>query len=526
VHFFRWKTPHERHMLSNMLTLWLLGILATLVLGIYFYATRYFKFWKRLGVPYVTPYPLVGSLKDVAFQKSNIGEFLKDVYKEHKGFRYVGFYSFDQPAIVVRDLDLIKNVLVKDSHNFADHLLAMDEDLDPLGSKNLFTMKGPKWRHMRVNLSPTFTSGKMKNMFALVEQCGQQFDKYLENSVAQSSTVDMKNATSKFTIDVICSCAFGIESNSLKNPNAEFTHQLKKTFEFDTLRSLKATVAVFSPGLLKVLRMKLFENSMYDFIRDAVWNTINYREKNGISRKDFLDILRELRKKADNLKSDDPLYNLEDDYYVAQAFSFFTAGFETSSTTMSFALYELALQQEIQKRLREEICEVLHKHNNQVTYEALQEMKYLDMVVNETLRKYPVLPFLDRKNIRSQEIPAPSGEGRTTIPAGIGVYIPLLGLHYDPEYYPEPEKFDPERFTDENKQSRPNYTHMPFGDGPRTCIGMRFGLMQTKTGLTHILSRYQVEPCKETQIPLEFDKKSFLMSSKGGIHLKLNKTTI
>ncbi|KAJ9594228.1 hypothetical protein L9F63_014388 [Diploptera punctata] len=509
-----------------MLTLWLLGILASLVVGIYFYATRNFKFWKRLGVPYVSPYPVVGSLKDVAFQKSAIGEFLKDIYSEYKGLRYVGFYSLDQPAIVARDLDLIRSVLVKDFNNYADHFVELDQDLDPLGSKGLFAMKGPKWRHMRMNLSPTFTSGKMKNMFSLVEQCGQQFAKYLEETVALGSTVDVKNATSKFTIDAICSCAFGIESNSLKNPNAEFPHQLKKTFEFDTLKSLKASIAIFSPALLKVLRVKVFESSTYDFIRDAVWNTISYREKNGISRKDFLDILRELRKRVENLKSDDPLYKLEDDYYAAQAYSFFTAGFETSSSTMTFALYELALHPEIQNKLREEICQVLQKHNNQVTYEAIQDMKYLDMVVSETLRKYPVLPFLDRKSIKSQEIPAPSGEGTITIPAGTGIYIPLLGIHYDPKYYPEPQKFNPERFTDENKQSRPNYTHMPFGEGPRTCIGMRFGLMQTKTGLTHILSRYQVEPCKETQIPLEFDKKNFLLSSKVGINLKFNKTTI
>ncbi|KAJ9594226.1 hypothetical protein L9F63_014386 [Diploptera punctata] len=495
-----------------MLTLWLLGALASLLFCIYVYTTRNFKFWKRLGVPYVIPYPLVGSLKDVAFQKKTIGEFLKDVYNEHKGLRFVGFYSFDQPAMLVRDLDLIKNVLVKDSHNFPDHLIAMDEDLDPLGSKNLIAMKGPKWKHMRMNLTPTFTSGKMKNMFSLVEECGQQFDKYLETSVAQSSTLDVKNATSKFTIDVICSCAFGIESNSLKNPKAEFTHQLKKTFEFDTLRSIKSTVAILSPGLLKVLRMKLFENSMYDFIRDAVWNTINYREKNGISRKDFLDILRELRKRAENLKSDDPLYNLEDDYYAAQAFTFFTAGFETSSTTMSFALYELIIHLTLRRRLH--------------TVYNKPRLPYYCLAAIQTLRKYPVLPFLDRKCAKSQEIPAPSGEGTITIPAGTGIYIPLLGIHYDPEYYPEPEKFNPERFTDENKQSRPNYTHMPFGEGPRNCIGMRFGLMQTKTGLIHILSRYEVEPSKETQIPLEFDKKSFLMSSKEGIHLKLNKVTI
>ena len=84
---------------------------------------------------------------------------------------------------------------------------------------------------------------------------------------------------------------------------------------------------------------------------------------------------------------------------------------------------------------------------------------------------FPVLPFLDRKCMSDYDMCAPTGKGTIRIPAGTGVYIPLLGLHYDPEYYPEPNKFDPERFSEENKQKRPNYTHMPFGEGPRLCIG-------------------------------------------------------
>ncbi|KAJ9594225.1 hypothetical protein L9F63_014385 [Diploptera punctata] len=506
-----------------MATLWLLGILVGLVSVIYFYATRTFKFWKRLGVSYVSPIPLFGSLKDVALQRTSIGHFLKTIYDEYKGQKYIGIYSFDQPAIVVLDNDLIKNVLVKDSQNFADHLISMDEKLDPLGSRNLFTLKGQKWKHMRMNLSPTFTSGKMKNMFLLVEQSALQFEKYLEKSVSRSAVVDVKNASQKFTIDVISSCAFGIDSNSLTDPNAELTHQLKKTMQFDTIRAIKATIGIFSPQLLKIFRMNLFETSSYDFIRETVWDIINYREKNGVARKDFLDTLRELRKKAENFKTDDPLYNLEDDYYIAQAFGFFTAGFETSATTMSFALYELALHPEIQNKLREEICQVLQKHNNQVTYEAIQDMKYLDMVVNGNILRYPILPFLDRKCKSDYEIPESSGKGMLTLPAGTGVYIPLLGIHYDPEYYPKPDMFDPERFTEENKRRRPNYTYMPFGEGPRNCLGMRFALMQTKTGLIHIFSNYEVAPCGETQIPLELDKKSFLLCSKGGISLALNK---
>jgi cytochrome P450 family 6 len=89
----------------------------------------------------------------------------------------------------------------------------------------------------------------------------------------------------------------------------------------------------------------------------------------------------------------------------------------------------------------------------------------------ETLRKYPILPFLDRMSCSDYELPAPTGNGTITLPAGIGVYIPTYALHHDPTYFPEPQKFDPDRFTEQNKQSRPNYTYIPFGEGPRMCIG-------------------------------------------------------
>ena len=89
----------------------------------------------------------------------------------------------------------------------------------------------------------------------------------------------------------------------------------------------------------------------------------------------------------------------------------------------------------------------------------------------ETLRMYPILPFLDRKCCSDYEIPAYKGTGTIRLPAGTGFYIPVLGPHFDPTYFPEPQKFDPDRFTEENKSSRPKYTYIPFGEGPRMCIG-------------------------------------------------------
>ena len=92
-------------------------------------------------------------------------------------------------------------------------------------------------------------------------------------------------------------------------------------------------------------------------------------------------------------------------------------------------------------------------------------------IFTETLRKRPVISFLERMCLHDYELPAPDGNGTIILPAGTGVYTSILGPHFDPMYFPEPEKFDPDRFTEENIRSRPNYTYLPFGEGPRMCIG-------------------------------------------------------
>ena len=92
-------------------------------------------------------------------------------------------------------------------------------------------------------------------------------------------------------------------------------------------------------------------------------------------------------------------------------------------------------------------------------------------LISETLRIYPVLGFLDRVCTRDYDLPGPSGKGTFTLKAGTSVFIPLMGIHNDPEYFPDPFKFDPERFTEDNKLNRHNYSYFPFGEGPRICIG-------------------------------------------------------
>ena len=146
---------------------------------------------------------------------------LENIYKELEGEKYGGTYSLTKPSFIFRDPDTIKNVLVKDFSSFHDRVLLLDEELEPL-TGNLFLLSGNRWRNLRVKLTPTFTSGKMKMMLQTVVDCGLELGSVLEKSASNEEVIEMKDILARFITDVISSCAFGIQCNCLKNPDVEF----------------------------------------------------------------------------------------------------------------------------------------------------------------------------------------------------------------------------------------------------------------------------------------------------------------
>nr|CAD7401805.1 unnamed protein product [Timema poppensis] len=522
---------------SVILDILLLSIAGTV--AFYFYFTRNFNYWKKRGVVFSNPTPLFGSLKDLFLQRDSMGGFLMKEYEKHAGQPYFGLFSIDKPAFVVRDLDVAKNILVKDFEVFQNRSISVDEQTDPLNAKGIIVQKGKKWRYIRMKLTPTFSSNKIKNMFCLVDAKAAELAEFVEQQSLKGNNISVKDISSGYTIDVLASCAFGVNANAINDGNGEFPKILRKIFEMKTIAIIKQTLVVFLPSLANFLKLKVSENVVDDFVRKTLWDVVGHREKNGIKRQDFVDLLMQLRKgetfleqtfndgtkvadqqERRSITNNDDVLNikLDDDDYVAQAHSFLIAGFHTSANTTSFALYELATQPDMQTRLRQEILDVLDKHGGKITHDALTEMTYLDMVVSETLRKYPILPFLDRMTLRDYKIPGTN----IVLEKGTSVFIPLLGFHNDPKYFPNPNEFNPERFTLENRKSIPNYAYMPFGEGPRKCIGMRFGLITVKTGLVHLLSKFEVRPCQQTLIPLVLDKTAAMLTTSDTLPLAFN----
>jgi cytochrome P450 family 6 len=196
---------------------------------------------------------------------------------------------------VLRDPDLIKEILVKGFNNFFNRNAQSNHKKDPL-SQNLFLLKGEPWKYLRMKMSPVFTTFRLKQMFPLINTCGKQLSEYIERS---DKLIETKEAAGKYATDVITTCAFGIESNCLLNSNAEFREFGRKIFKFSVYRSFEFMSAFMLPFVVKLMGITFFSSEATKFMRKTFWEAIQQREEKNIERHDFLELLIRLKNGED-----------------------------------------------------------------------------------------------------------------------------------------------------------------------------------------------------------------------------------
>ncbi|XP_055296697.1 uncharacterized protein LOC129565632 [Sitodiplosis mosellana] len=512
----------------DVVVVFLLGALTLL----YLFLKWKYSYWARTGFKTLPGFNyIVGHIKETALQKESITNVLLKLYKATDE-PYIGIYTLFRPALMIRDPKLAQAILIKDYLHFPDRGIHSNESYDPL-SGNLVALPFSKSKTLRGKLTPAFTSGKLKAMFPTLLDCGSMLQSYLKNLANKSELLDVREISASHATNVIASVAFGIDVDTISEPNNEFRVCGRKIFECTILNGIRKLINVVLPNLLDLLRIKSYDSSIERFIMSVVKMNLMYREQNNIVRKDFFQLLVQLRNSGtvqlDDqwetvIKTDEKHKEMTLNEIAAQTFVFFAAGFETSSSTLSFCLYELAKNPDIQRRVHEDIDNVLKEHDGNITYECMSEMKFLETCIEETLRKYPVASGLPRSCVKDYPIPGTNN----VIKKGAEVIIPVIGFHQDERYFADPEKFMPERFNaansaGKNQINRPFY---PFGDGPRNCIGMRLGKIQTLVGLVLMLQhfRYELdEKLKDRE--LKFDPRSLLLKPLDVINLQIFKRT-
>lgn len=351
-----------------------LTVVCLFAIWIKFYFRNAFKYWESRGVPCLKPEFFFGNVKGID-TSINIAHLLQNCYNQLKDKSpLVGFYVYSTPVAVVTSLDLAKIILVKDFNQLPDRLPAQVATKRPLNEHILF-LTGSRWKALRQKFTPIFSSSKMKFMFSTVKTVSTQFTESLNELIGNEGEIDMKELVCRYTTDVVGECAFGIECNSLKDPNAEFRVMGRQAINVPKHFVLLQYLAVRLNWLFKYLRPLFIRSEVMDFFLRTVQETVEYREKNGINRNDLIDILIKL-------KNDKTQGEISLNVIASQVFLFFLAGFETSSTTMAFALYELALQPDLQEKLRDEINKKYREcDDNELTYEAMCDLPYLDQII-------------------------------------------------------------------------------------------------------------------------------------------------
>ncbi|XP_020284873.1 cytochrome P450 4C1-like [Pseudomyrmex gracilis] len=368
----------------------------------------------------------------------------------------------------------------------------------PWMGNGLLLSSGSQWSHDRKLIGPTFYFSELIQFIEIFSEKSKILTKILERELETNPTkpIDVYPFLANAFLDIICEAAMGVniyaqESDSkyvlLAKKASEMAIQrfFRPWYTSDLLYFLtptgKENKAVLN-GLHEfsesIIRKRKIERSKTDYA-----NLNNTDNDNTIKRKKvFLDVLLD-----QNEKDDTPL---TDDEVRSQVDTFMFAGLDTSTITATWTLFCLGNNSEQQEKVHEELEKVFKTKDAPITMEKVSQLNYLENVIKESLRLYPSVPFISRKLIEDLKL------DNYVVPKDTIVEIPIVLVHRNPEIWPDPLKFDPDRFLPENSKNRSQYAYIPFGAGLRNCIGQKFALLELKVVLSSILRKWRIKSVK------------------------------
>ncbi|GLH16470.1 Cytochrome P450 6j1 [Gryllus bimaculatus] len=506
---------------------WLTICIAVIPL-IYLYLTWNYNYWKKRNVAFVKPQLIFGNYKEVFLQKRTVSEVMEDIYKKLDGKPFVGFWRFRTPGILVRDPEMVKTVLMKDFHSFEDNAIIVDPKMDPLLAKNPFFVSGEKWKNMRSVLSPSFTSGKLKPLLPLMEGVCEELLEYLRATAPTSAPdgIEASLTAFKYTVEMVARCALGIKGNNFTDSEGHLRTMVRRIIAPGFWKNIEFMIMNFLPSMGSFLHLSWMPRDVDLFFTKIVTDVMDYRKKNNVIRPDYLQYLINMSKKENGVAD-----------ALGHAVTFMTEGSETSSITLGFAWYELARHPDVQAAVRRETPGPVTLGVHAMGFVTLGPLtvdlvppgpvclgpvgrgRESDARVAETLRLHAPLMAMEKTCTRATELRGADGVACRVEP-GTLVVIPVRALHHDPAFYPEPLRFDPGRWAPGSRERLVKYTYLPFGEGPRICLGMRFAQLQVKLALAYVVEKFDIKMTPKTPNPVVQDPTYFLTCAKGGLWLR------
>ena len=520
----------------------LIASVVALLSFIYVYRiVKLYSFWSSRGIKGPTPWPLLGT--NIYYLFYNKIDIENTWHKKHG--KTFGLYEGSEPVLRTVDNEIIKQVFIKDFSSF------VDRDTRFIFGDNIkrwiFFSKGDHWSNQRVLLTPMFTSARMRNMFGAMLDRVNRFKREIASrldcgSSNSSATLDKsvfsKDELMALALSIIARAFFGLNLDTYKDKTSPF---FKKAFAISNFDKLWFIIWVLIPTpISRYFQLDLVKYSQYEYFDKLSQSTIDERRKDASKKSnDFIQALLDsdvpitperIFSKEDDIEAhynDDITHEEMEKIHASQtkkiSFSkfndleirsqmilLFIAGFETTSSSLSFCFYELAHQQVVQQELYEELTSVPNI-SGQLEYTDLSNLKKLDAFVSETMRLYTPLIELRRAVTNKAGVTLPTNPA-TNLPHGCCIGVSALVVQRDSDYWPDANKFDMTRFFPENRDKIKSCTYMPFGLGPRNCVGMRFALMAIKLTLAEVLLKYKVSPGPKTLVyEPEFKQHAFFL---------------
>ncbi|XP_038220224.1 cytochrome P450 6B7-like [Zerene cesonia] len=457
---------------------------AVITLCVYITGKYNEQYWKKRKVAFYSKNKVAGVLWDHFIEKKAVFKNLCNIYNEYRNEPAIGIGTFFTPQLCVLDITNIQHVLATNFTSFNHRGVEPNEN--DLLADNILFMHGNRWKLMRQSLTPLFTSSKLKLMYYIIDKSAVDLVEHLK------ANKELLKGNSFNTLSSFCSAAiggavFGVSTGSIFD--SPFLDMARKTTTPSWRTNVFFAIINFSNDLFKKLGLSLFKEQEEFFI-GAIKKIIRAREQDKIKRHDFADICVALQS-AGNIVDKETGLELKptDELLAAQAFFFFIAGVEPTATALFSTLIELGRNPEYLEKVHKEIDEAFKINDNKMNYDIVVGMKYVDMVMSEAMRMHPPLGVLTRKCVRDTVLPV----GNIKVEKGTRIMVPIWAVHHDERFYPEPEKFIPERFASENKSNIVDAAYMPFGKGNRICVGNRYAAVQAKAGLVHLLRNFTLK---------------------------------
>jgi len=527
-----------------MLVTALLLTLAFLLLTVaWWQVRRVYRTFERLGLNGPPPSFLLGNLLEL--YKNKDGKSTEEVYADwvSKYGPVFGFFEGLHPMLFVSHPDALQQILQTDFGNFTNRPLRDEMFHGHRG--DVFSTRGQRWKRVRSVLSPVFSPSSMREVAPTVEDKVQLLvDKLREKSEAGTG-FDIYVSFQMLTLDIIAQMIFGADINCIHDDSHPFIHHCRETFRRIAIRPFytEVTLRGVPTHALRTCLYRLIciidkwrhgaEDSLNHFyyLAGCVQKSAEERQGNPVSASepDLLDMM--LKHASDGGIPEDAMHfkgnfrkQMTFQEILSNCWVFLVAGFETSSTALAYLAHALCHHPKVQEKLATEIqnhqnAEKQGGNDGRITYASVLKMEYLHQVVCETMRVLPPAPSVMRRQAVEDFVLNVSGNN-VQVPGGMTVQIGALSTHMDPNFWPNPSEFDPSRFAAETRKSHHPFQWLPFGLGPRGCIGMRLAMMEIKLALANLIAKYRIERCEKTMTELEF-LEGVTRTPKHGVFVKL-----